>query len=462
MASVTQAASVPQFSRGYRTWMMGLLIAIYACSFIDRVIITTVGQFIKVDLKLSDLQFGLLGGLAFALFYAGFGIPIARAAETKGRTTIIAICIALWSGMTALTGIAQNYLQLLFFRMGVGLGEGGCSPAAHSLLSDCYPPTKRSSAIALYSIGVPIGSMTGALAGGWITQAFNWRTAFVVVGLPGLVLALLAKLTLKEPPRGAIEGADVASRPPPMRAVLARLFRTTTFLNMAAGCILSNLAGASIAVFSPPFLVRSFGLSPAQVGVYYGLMIGASGTIGYLTGGFGSDLGAKKDVRWYAWAPAIGSALACPLMLFAFTRDSALTVTIGQFFGSICLAIYFAPTFAVIQNLVDVRMRASASAIMFLLINLFGQGLGPTVMGWFSDSSARRLFKLGDFMTACPGGVGPKGSAPDLMAACTHASSTGLKQAILLTTFFFLWGSFHYILAARTIRRDMGSLAQQR
>ena len=160
MASESVTAP-PRYSAGYRTWFLALLVAIYACSFIDRVIISIVGQAIKVDLKLSDFQFGLLGGMAFALFYAVFGIPIARAAERRSRVTIISLCIALWSVMTALTGAAQNYLQLVVLRMGVGLGEGGCSPAAHSALSDIYPPNKRSSAIAIYSIGVPIGSMVG-------------------------------------------------------------------------------------------------------------------------------------------------------------------------------------------------------------------------------------------------------------------------------------------------------------
>ena len=454
-----EGAAGPRYSLGYRTWLLALLVAIYACSFIDRVIVSIVGQSIKVDLKLSDFQFGLLGGMAFALFYAAFGIPIAWLAERRSRVAIISVCIGLWSIMTALCGTAHTYWQLLLFRMGVGLGEGGCSPAAHSLLSDHYPPRKRSTAIAIYSVGVPIGSMIGAVAGGWIAQTFSWRIAFFVVGLPGLVLAVLAKLTLKEPTRGAIEGGLVGKDAPPLGAVLRRLLGMSTVVNMAAGCILSNLAGASISVFAAPYLVRSFGLSTAHAGLLYGLVIGGAGTAGYLISGFGSDLGARKDLRWYCWAPAIGSALACPLFLLAFTRTTANATAIGYFFAAIFLAIYFAPTFAVIQNVVAPRMRASASALMFLSINICGQGLGPSIMGLFSDITAKRLFKLGDFAASCPGGVAPKGSADVLVAACSHASSTGLQQAILASTVFFAWGSLHYLVASRTIRRDLAPQA---
>lgn len=456
MSSVTSEPA-PRFSAGYRAWFLTLLVAIYACSFIDRIIISIVGQAIKVDLKLSDFEFGLLGGLAFAVFYAVFGIPIARLAERWSRVNIIALCIALWSAMTALTGVAQNYGQLLFFRMGVGLGEGGCSPAAHSLIADHYPPNKRSTAIAIYSVGVPIGTLIGAVAGGWLAETFSWRVAFVVVGLPGLVLALLARLTLREPPRSPAVAGEAAG-PPPLLTVLGRLLTSATILNMAAGCVLTNLASSSISVFTAPFLVRSFGLGQAEVGLYYGLANGLAGILGFLAGGFGSDFGARKDLRWYAWTPAIGAALACPLTLFAFTRETAMATAMGYFLAAATRAFYFAPTFAVIQNLVGSRMRASASALMFLAINLLGQGLGPTLMGLYSDLTARSLFKGGDFLTACPGGLAPKGSAADLTAACAHASTVGLQQAILATAGFFLWGAVHFLLAARTVRKDMAAV----
>ena len=459
MANAAQAEVQPIFSKGYRSWFLTLLVAIYACSFIDRIILSTIGQAIKVDLKLSDLQFGLLGGMAFALFYSTFGIPVARLAEKANRVTIISVCIAIWSLMTALSGVAQNYWQLVFFRMGVGLGEGGCSPAAHSLISDHYEPKKRASALAIYSIGVPLGSMLGAVAGGWVTETFSWRMAFFVVGVPGLVLALLARLTLKEPPRGYAEGTTAPAVAPPLTAVIRRLLATPTFVHVAAGCVLTNLASNGINVFAPSYLVRSFHMSFTEVGLLYGLVIGGSGTLGILIGGLGADLAARRDGRWYVWAPAIGVILCLPMFLIAFTRGGAYSTAAFIFVGSLLMSIYFAPTFAVIQNLVDSRMRASAAALILLLMNIFGQGLGPSVMGGVSDFIAAGLFKLGDYASLCPGGMAAKGAAPELMAACSHASSTGLQRSILITCGFFAWGALHYVLAAKHIRKDMAKAA---
>jgi predicted MFS family arabinose efflux permease len=463
MASATEAAGRMQFSRGYRGWFLGLLVAIYACSFVDRIILSTVGQAIKVDLKLTDLQFGLLGGLAFAVFYAAFGIPIARLAERTSRVAIISICIALWSAMTALSGVSANYWQLLLFRMGVGLGEGGCGPAAQSLISDHYPPKQRASALAIFAIGVPLGSMIGAVSGGWITQTFNWRAAFFVVGLPGLVLALLTRLTLKEPPRGHSEGRPAEETAAPLTTVIGRLVGSPTIVLIILGCLLTNLSAAGINTFAASYLVRRFDMSFTSVGLLYGLVTGASGTFGILVGGFGADIAARRDPRWYAWMPAIGAALALPAFLIAFTRADAFSTAAWVFGGSVFYSFYFAPTFGVIQNLVEPRMRASAAALMLLLINICGQGLGPTFMGWLSDHRATRIFAssyvTADFQRLCPGGVAAKGAAPELASACANAAATGLQQALLAICLSFALGATCYLLASRSLRRDMSGSA---
>ena len=456
MASVAdaEAAVAPRtaFSLGYRRWMLVLLVAIYACSFLDRVIVSTIGPAIIHDLKLTDLQFGLLGGAAFALFYALFGLPIAWLAERTSRVNIIAVCIALWSAMTALSGLTTSYLQLLAFRMGVGVGEGGCSPAAHSLLSDHYPPRQRASALAIYSIGIPIGSLIGAVAGGWIAQTFSWRMAFIVVGLPGLLLALLARLTLREPARGHSEASLAPAKAPPLGAVLSRLFKTPTFINIAAGFVLTNLSANGVNTFTATYLVRSFHLGLARVGLLYGLVVGVSGVVGILVGGYSADAAGKRDARWYAWGPAIGSAMACPIYLCAFTRQDAVSTVAVFFAGALLMSLYFAPTLAIVQNLVEPRMRATAAALMFLLINIFGQGLGPTAMGAVSDLIARQALTPGGAFSLCPAASG----APDAMVrACATPQASGLQAAILAMTLFFLWGSLHYLAAARTIRKDM-------
>jgi predicted MFS family arabinose efflux permease len=455
MASVAATLDRPLFSVGYRRWMLALLVAIYACSFIDRVIVATVGQAIKVDLRLSDTQFGMLTGPAFALFYVLFGMPVAWLAERFNRINIIALSVALWSAMTVLCGTALGYPQLLLYRMGVGVGEGGAGPAAQSLLSDHYPARQRATALAVYMIGVPLGTMLGAVAGGWLTQAFDWRTAFTVVGLPGLGLAVLARLTLREPPRGLSELADPAEKAPGLGATLRRLNSTSTFRFMAAGCVLTNLAGTGISQFTPTFLARTFALRPAEVGLLYGLVYGLAGTFGILASGFGSDLGARRDKRWYAWLPAGGAALALPSYLLAFTRADAISAAACIFAGALCMAIYMAPTFAVLQNLVEPRMRATAAALMLLLMNVFGQGVGPALIGLESDAIARRLFTGGDYAVLCRGGIAAKGAAPALAKACVSASALGLKYAILASVVFLVLGTGMYLMASRVIRRDL-------
>ena len=459
MASVATADARPRFSLGYRRWMLGLLVAVYTCSFIDRMLASTVGPAIKLDLKLTDTEFGVLTGAAFALFYTSFGVPIGRLVERFSRVTIISVCIALWSAMTMLSGTSQNYLQLLLYRMGVGVGEGGCSPAAHSLLSDHYPAKQRGGALAIYSIGVPIGSMIGAIAGGWLAEAFNWRIAFLVIGAPGLLLTLVTLATLREPPRGFADGAPPPAKAPPFGQVVKQLFATPTFRHAATGCVLINLAASGIAQFAVSYFVREFGLGLRQAGLLYGLVVGAAGTIGMLTGGFGADLGAKRDARWRVWLPAIGGIWALPAFAIAFTRNDPFLAAGFIFCGGLGYSLYFAPTFALAQNLVEPRMRGTASALMFLLINVFGGGLGPTVLGMVSDILSQHAFGASVFTSMCPGGAAPHGSAQALTLACRMASANGLKEAMLICTGFFAWGAVHFLLAARTIRRDLAASA---
>ena len=446
------AGAKPEFSRGYLGWLLGLLVAIYASSFLDRVIISTVGPAIISDLRISDTLFGLLTGPAFAVFYVVLGIPIARLAERRSRINIISICIALWSLMTALCGLASSYLPLLIFRMGVGVGEGGCSPAAHSLLSDHYPPRRRATALAIYFAGVPFGIMVGAILGGWLATAFNWRIAFMVLGLPGLLLALLAKLTLREPPRGHVDGAAPPAEAPPLGAVLKKLATNPTVVLLVCGLVSANFGGSAMAAFTQTYLVRAFHLSMATVGLLYGLVIGTAGVFGMTMGGVIADVAGRKDIRWYAWAPALGCALGFPIYLAAFSQHSALASVAFIFLGYLVVTFYFAPTFAVVQNLVEPRMRATASSLLFLAINMMGQALGPVVIGLVSDLIARRTFTLGNYRALCP----PHPHAPaQIVAACAHASSYGLQHSILIMCGCYLLGAIFYLLASRTLKRDL-------
>jgi predicted MFS family arabinose efflux permease len=425
------------YTRVYRGWLLTLLLAAYACSFVDRIIISVVGQPLIAELGLSDLQFGLLGGMAFAIFYTAFGLPIARLAERRGRTLILSSSIALWSLMTMLCGVAQSYSQLLLFRMGVGIGEAGCTPVSHSLLSDHYPPARRASALSVYFLGVPLGTLLGAFVGGWVGEALGWRLALIWAGAPGLVLALVVWLTVREPTRGHAEGRPVAPEAPPLRAVLRRVRRVPSLWLLAIGCTLT-------------YFVRGFGLRLGEVGLYFGLVMGISGLAGILAGGFGADLAARRDRRWYAWLPAIGVTLSGPLYALAYSQTSiwhALPFILG---GGLCLSLYVSPVFAVAQNLVEPRMRASISAILLLAMNLLGQGLGPTLMGQASDALAARRFG-GDYRARCLSG--PIGGGD--VARCAQASATGLGQTLVGTAATLPVGACFFALSARTLRRDL-------
>lgn len=316
--------SPPLFPNTYRSWVLALLMIVYTSNFVDRTIVAILGQAIKVDMKISDAQLGLLGGIAFAVLYTTLGIPIARLAERHNRVTIISICLTIWSGMTALCGLAANFPLLMLCRVGVGVGEAGCSPSAQSLIADYYAPEKRATALSIYSFGIPLGSMIGAVSGGLMAQYFGWRAAFMIVGLPGVLLAILVKLTLKEPPRGLSEpgGARLAAPAPSLWTVAKQLFGAPSFRHMAAGVTLVSFAGYGIGQFSAPYFVRRFGLSYAEVGLVFGLIGGISSGLGTVLGGYVTDRAGRTDRRWYAWTPAIGVAIAAPIYLAAYLQES--------------------------------------------------------------------------------------------------------------------------------------------
>ncbi len=218
-----------QTSDLYRWYVLSVLVVVYIFNFIDRSILGILLEPIKQDLGASDTAMGFLGGIAFAAFYTILGIPIARMADKGVRRNVIVVCLTIWSVATALCGLAQNFVQLLFARMGVAVGEAGGSPPSHSMISDLFPADKRATALAIYALGIPIGSMIGNLGGGWINEWFDWRTAFFVVGLPGVALALFVRFTVREPPRGVAEGIDVKQEAPPLMAVLKHLWELKSF-----------------------------------------------------------------------------------------------------------------------------------------------------------------------------------------------------------------------------------------
>jgi MFS family permease len=412
-------------SKAYRGWVLFLLLLTYMSSYIDRSILGILAEPIKNELGLSDGQLGLLSGLSFALFYTLLGIPIARLAERYSRSMIISISLIVWSGMTALCGVTASYAQLLLCRIGVGVGEAGGNPASHSLITDIFPAERRASALAIYSLGVPLGSLIGAVAGGAMTQLWGWRTAFLVVGPPGILLALLVMFTIREPARGQSDALKVSDEVPPLSAVLRLLFGERVFVHLAAGAALVVLAGYSVALFMAPFFLRQFGLPIREVGLISGVVNGFAAGAGIVIGGFITDLAGKRDPRFYAWLPAVCVAMAGPLFARAFLQTAWLPAMLLLIPATTLIYTYFAPTFAVMHNMVEPRMRATAAAVLFLIINLVGMGLGPPIVG----------------------------AASDLFAARLGSAAEGMRYALVGCGLVCLWAAVHFALAGAWLKR---------
>jgi MFS family permease len=471
-------AAAPSVSDGYRRVVVAFLLAAYTFNFIDRTIVATIGQAIKVDLKLTDTQLGLLGGPAFAILYTLMGVPIARLAERRNRVTIVSIALVVWSGFTVACGFAANFATLLAMRVGVGIGEAGCSPPSHSLISDYFEPRRRASALGIYAFGIPLGAMIGAVCGGWLAEHAGWRQAFMIVGAPGVLLAIALKLAVREPPRGQTDNMAAAARSGgelgELWAVTKALFGNWSMANMMLGVTLVSFAGYGIGAFAAAYFVRAFGLSYTAVGLISGLLWGTAGGLGTIAGGFVGDFAGRRGARWYALVPAIGVALCGPLAAAGYSaldwRVGVALLTLPPAFGY----LYLAPTFSVVQNAVEARRRATAAAIMLLFLNLIALAGGPLFAGWLIDRFAafdfahpeiHSLWRAfvgalgGTGQFPCPGGLAPKG-APAAMAATCHAvEALATRQGILVTVVFYAWGALHYLLASFGLERRLATSA---
>jgi predicted MFS family arabinose efflux permease len=376
----------PDFSPAYKRFALAMLTAVYALNFIDRQILVILQEPIKADMGLSDAQLGLLSGFAFAVIYVTAGIPIAYWADRGNRRNVISLAVAVWSGMTAVSGLAQNYGQLLLARIGVGLGEAGGSPPAHSMISDYYPPEQRATALSIYSTGIYIGILLGFLFGGVIAEAFGWRTAFMVVGLPGVLFALFLRFALKEPLRGRWDNPAAAHGPQPgLKQTMALLRDRPSFWYIALGSAFASYVAYGNGNFLPSFLIRNHNMSIAEVGTVLALVSGVSGALGTFLGGYLSDRYGTKDKRWYLWIPMLGIALAYfPYLNMLLTDNISSGLTL-VFFALILNSFYLGPCIALSHALVEPGMRALTSAVLFFVLNMIGLGLGPFLTGLVSD-----------------------------------------------------------------------------
>mgnify|MGYP006127826321 FL=1 len=418
------------YSKTYTRYVLGVLVVVYVFNFIDRQILAILAPAIKDELLLSDTQIGALSGVAFGIFYATLGIPIARLADRYSRVSIISICLSIWSLMTAFSGLATNFAQLLIARIGVGIGEAGGSPPSHSLLADYFAPGKRATALGIYALGVPIGILFGNLAGGWIGEIFGWRQAFFLVGLPGIVLAIILKLTVKEPPRGYSEEKPADTTTVPFRTVVKTMWGFKSFKYIALGAGTQAFVGYGAIAWMPSFLVRAHDLSIGEVGTALGLIIGFFGGIGTLLSGvIGDKLGAKS-VKYYMLVPAYGFLIAVPAGAAVFLVDDLYLVLAIYTIPAFLVNLYTGPTFAMTQSLAPLAMRAAASALLLFIINIIGLVFGPTTVGIISDL---------------------------LQSSMQMNDVESLQMALLACNFVYLLSFYYYFQASRHLETDLNS-----
>jgi len=405
--------------------VLTILLLAYIFNFIDRQIVGILAVPIKADLVLSDARLGLRGGLSFALFYTGLGIPTAWLADRKSRVGIIAISLGLWSLFTAACGFAQNFLQLFLARMGVGIGEAGGVAPAYALVSDYFPPERRARALAIFSFGIPIGSALGIFFGGWLASHIDWRWAFIVVGLAGLVVVPLVRFGIAEPSRGGHDAGECAGDPaPPLLDVVAMLLSKPSFWLLSFGAASGSILGYGLIFWLPSFFKRSFGLGLAEVSWFYGSIVLGGGVLGTWLGGWLGDRAGKTNPAIYALIPAIAFVVAAPVYAAGLFASSLALGWLLFFIPQMLGLAWLGPVIAAVQHIVPPNMRATASASFLFINNLIGIGFGTWFVGFMSDS-----------MTAAHG-------------------ADSLRFSILYTLGFYLIAALLYFAAARTLRRD--------
>lgn len=421
-----------EFSSRYPWYALSLLFVANLFNYMDRMVISVVLPLIKADLDLSDTQLGVLTGIAFAVFYATFGIPIARWADRGTRRTIVSLAIAAWSVMTVMCGMAQNFIQLMLARFGVGIGEAGCIPPSHSMISDYFPKERRATALGIHTSGATLGIVAGLALGGYIAETWGWRWAFWMLGAPGLLLAILIRLTLREPTRGAHDEAVVDAAQPPLGEVLRYLGRRKSYVHLVILTALGSFAGFGINMWLPSFYVRSFGMSTAEVGFFFGIAFGLGSAIGTLGGGYLADWIGKGDMRKPLLVLGLGaSALTLPMNLGVLLAPTATLALSLNLLSSIVGSMVNGPLYATIQSVVDNRMRAIATAIMMFAASLLGVGLGPLFAGMLSDMLAPRF---GD---------------------------DSLRYSLIVLSAISVYPVLHLWLAIRALPRDVGATAKE-
>lgn len=401
--------------------VLTFLLLAYILNFLDRQILGILLEPIKAEFKFTDSELGVLTGPAFALVYSLVGLPLALLADRTSRSRVITAALVSWSAFTALCGTAAGFWQLFLFRLGVGLGEAGGVAPSYALIADYFPPSRRARALAIFSLGVPIGLGTGAILGSWIAHNFSWRTAFLAMGIAGLILAPIFKYVVRDPPRA--KGATAPTFAD-LSAAIPVIARKRSFWLMAFAASLSSLCGYGLATWVASILIRSFGLSLVEAGQFLGAHLLIGGTIGVFMGGWLADRLGHRDRRWYTWLPAIAWLITAPLYAAGLMSENLVLVWLLLLIPNALNILWLGPVTAAVQHLVEAPKRATASGAFLLINNLIGLGVGPLLIGTISD-----LFRE------------------------TYGADS-LRMAALVILVFYLVAALLMYFASRSLERD--------
>lgn len=403
----------------------------YACNFMDRQVLAVLMPAIRAEFHVSDTLLGLLVGPAFVLFYATLGVPLAVLADRGRRRRLIAVSLTAFSVMTAVSGLATGFWQLFAARVGVGVGEAGTNPASHSLIADLYPPRERSAAMAVFALGPQVGLVLAFALGGWVSQRWGWRAAFVAAGLGGLLLAALVELTLEEPPRDRSVSRPARGRPGTPLATARAMWACPSLRHVIVGASLATAVGQAILAWAPSFLVRYHGFGSAAAGLVLAVVLGAIGGVGTYLAGHLADRLSGRDPRWQVWVVAVALGAAAPLWVATHLAGGTATMLALMVLAGLLVGAFIGPSFALVQTLVEPSHRAVAAAVFIFLANLVGYGVGSLAVGVLSD--------------ALRPSVGP-GS---------------LRVALAAVSGLGAWAALHYVRAGRTLPADLAARADQ-
>lgn len=376
----------------YRNVVLAMLLIVYTLNYLDRQIVGILAQAIKADLKLTDSQLGLMGGLAFAILYTSLAIPIARLADRFNRVRIITIALVTWSAFTGLCGMAAGFTSLFLARLGVGIGEAGGIAPTLSILSDYFPPERRARALALLALGLPLGSAFGLLIGGWLAAMYSWRTAFLTMSAVGLAIAPIFLFAVREPARGRLDSTPVSDGPAPsLLTVLRTMAPKRTFWLISLASAMASMITYGLSFWLPAFMQRSHHLDIASTANFLAGIALTGGVAGSLAGGYLSDHLGRTDRRAYGRVPAIAFAIALPALFLAINLSSLPLVFAALLVPQMMGHMWMAPSLAVVQNVTPASMRATASAIYLFIVNMFGLGIGTVAFGVLSDLLTARF-----------------------------------------------------------------------